>query len=984
MQRRNAISRATVIGISVLLSIGISGCPQTPGSSGTITFNLPPTPVITSNVDRGVAPLTVSFTSDRSTDDGLIVARSWDFGDDGTSEEISPSHTFDSTGEFTVRLTLTDDDGAEATRTVVISVTEGPVAVIAAEPAIAESAPAVVEFDASASYDPDGDIVSYQWDFGDGSREFLQAVTHVYATSGTYRAKLTVTDDTGVTGTAEKLIKVGIRTPTIEMRVPPPTVSNIVVTQDSPLWVQAVYEVESGVARFTQAGIDRDRDQCEAQSVMYDISTGAEIVTLIGHEDRVTGVAYSPDGVRMASSSDDGTVRVYNAATGALLSEFTGAGQITSLAFSPGGTKLVWGQSDGDVVLVNAETGDVVRTFTGHTAMVNDVAYSPEGTQILSGSNDRRALLWNTADGTVLRDFGHDLGVNAVAFSPTDPTMVATGGEEGVIKIWNTTSGTQLLGLAGHTGPVNDLVFGADGLSLLSASDDNTARAWSPFDGSLVITYAGHSSDVLAIAISADDTMVVTGGYDGTARVWNSATAETLQTVQPCVSPITSVAISTDDTHVLAGVGARNSIQLDSDPANGNDLNITIPTALTLSNVEALDRQNVDPGRYYLWAEIMTDQSDEPVRTYAEATINVVDDFTSTIDGDTPAIPLMTSPDDDDISEASVVVPWDSTRQIFDLGALNQGDRLFISLMSAPGFGDFYTPQSEFSLMIVDANQRILTWYEALYTTELEQFVLFTPETKLIVGHNSLHYYVIADGGVNVHVRVQADSGLFEPLPQRVFVDFDGAADVAAGNQPIRTIPALRASDFNQFFAVSPDWDDDETTILKTVVMAKLRDIYSAFDVEFVSSDDGVLPDLPFQTIHIGGSTPDELLGISDYVDPRNDTTTGTAIVYATEIAEQGITGSGGWTNPMVNVNDLGVAVGTVAAHQVGQLLGLRNTDDPTDIMEGSSIRQVADPTIPRILKSATVTATEQVGSLGAIGIQNAPLLLQETIGLDP
>lgn len=1065
MHRPAATRRATIVAIVLSVSVAVPSCGPTLGG-GAVPFNLPPIPVITSDVDRGVAPLTVRFNSDRSTDEGLIVSRRWDFGDGATSEEISPRHTFTTTGDFTVTLTLTDDVGSEASRAAVISVTEAPVAIISVDPTTAEAAPAMINFDGSASFDPDGEIVEFRWDFGDGSREFMQVVSHVYASPGTFRAKLTVTDDKGITASSERLIEIGIPTPAIEIRVPPPhgplkvrrahvtatpvsgaehtlevvrdddasgwadtaigdylvydpgslnvafrvirlaadgdrdkisAVSlsgrsvnevalpvsvfwplNVVLSVDSPLWIQAVYDVEPGTPHFVRAGIDRDTDECDAQTVMYGLASGEPNAVLTGHEDRVTDVAFAPDGTVVATASDDGTVRTYQRADGAFIRAFTGQGRANAVAFSPDSRRLVWGQSNGDVVLANVDSGIVVRTFVGHGAAVNDLAFSPDGSRILSGSNDRRALLWSVSDGTVLRDLQHTLGINAVAFSPADPTMVATGSEDGTIKLWNATSGAELLTLTGHAAAVNDLAFSADGLALISASDDNTARAWSPFLGVAVTTYSGHTDAVLAVDISPDATRILTGGADGTARVWEAGSAELLRTVQPCVSPIAAVAVSPDGLQFLAGVAARNDIQLDTDPPNGNDLNITYPQGLSLKNVAELELEAVPAGRYYLWAELDSDRT-EPVRDYAEAGINVVDPFTSTITTDTPIIPLVND-------QASVVVPFTDTpeRHIFDLGPLDRDDRLFLAQLSTPGFGDFFIPDRQFSVMVLDGEERILAWYEALpvdpndvvATTalELEEFVLFTPDTKLIVGHNSLHYYVVVDGGFGVSVRIQRETGLFDPQPQRVYVRFDGTAvneAVAAGNQPPRTIPSLGEIQF------TGNWDLDT---LKTVIMTTTRNVYTAFDVQIVSSDTGP-PVPPFHTVWIGSSSPDNLLGISDYVDPRNETGTGTAIVYSLEIEGLGFGSE----------NDFGAAIGRVAAHEIGHLLGLRNTDDATDIMQGSDIRQVGDPTMPRTLKAAIVTATEQLITrpsplerLPAIGIQDAPLLLQETVGLAP
>ena len=990
MHRPTAFSYAALVVAAAVLTAGMLGCPTTPGGGGGMTFNLPPTPVITSDVIRGVAPLTVQFGSERSTDDGVIVSRQWDFGDGGTSEEISPKHTFESTGDFTVTLTLTDDAGLQASRSVIISVTDAPVAVIAADPPVAESAPAVISFDGSGSFDPDGEIVQYEWEFGDGSREFLQTVTHVFATSGTYRVRLTVTDDKGVTGYAERLIPVGISTPAIEIRVPDDDVQNMVVSTDAPVWVQGIYSVEPGVSHFIRAGLDRDQDQCNAQSVLYTLGDGDTVNTLAGQDDRIMSVAFAPDGTEIATASEDGTVRIYATADGRVLASFSGSGAIRAVAFSPDGGQIVWGERGGDVVLVNADTGDVVRTFSGHSAAVNSVAFAPDGTEILSASNDRHALLWNVADGTVLRDFTHDLGVNAAVFSPAEPAMVATAGEDNVIKIWNTTSGALLRTLTGHTEPVNALAFSPDGMALVSGSDDNNAIAWDPFTGVAGVVYIGHRSDVLAVAFAPDGATLVTGSADWTVRTWNSASGAELLKLQPCRSPIRSVATSPDGTMLLAGVGARNDIPLDTVSVNGNDLNFSVPRGLSLRNVKALGNRDVPEGRYYLWADVSTDRTEGAVRDYANCQVNVIEEFATTVDTDTPVIPLVND-------RASVVIPFSRSRQIFDLGPLDAGTKLSVAMMHTPGFDEFYTPEDQFSIMVLDANRNVLAWYEAMLRSvtddlldpelglgqgfrlvpPLYEFVLYTRDTELTIGHTSQHYYVVVDGGQSVKIRIDRGSETVPRRPQRVLLRFDGGVAAAAG-QPVRQIPALDAADFN------PAWGADETTTIKQVIVQRLRNIYSAYDIEFFTSDDDQMPAPPYLSVYVGGLTPEGYLGIADYVDPRNATATGTGIVYATEIATRGLAGE--FTNPVTTDGDVGGAIGNIAAHVVGQLIGLRHTDDPTDVMQvglgDPPIFSAPDPTVPRILKAALVTQREQLGGLEPIGIQNAPELLEETIGL--
>ena len=144
MQRRTLFVIAAVLAAAGTLPLMISGCPTGTGTaigSGTSVFNRPPSPIITSDLVSGVAPLTVQFNSDRSTDDGLIVTRAWDFGDGGTSQQIAPKHTFQTNGDFTVKLTLTDDGGLSESTTLEISVTDAPTAAIAYSPTTGASRP---------------------------------------------------------------------------------------------------------------------------------------------------------------------------------------------------------------------------------------------------------------------------------------------------------------------------------------------------------------------------------------------------------------------------------------------------------------------------------------------------------------------------------------------------------------------------------------------------------------------------------------------------------------------------------------------------------------------------------------------------------------------------------------------------------------------------------------------------------------------------
>ncbi|MEP0814773.1 MAG: PKD domain-containing protein [bacterium] len=166
--------------------------------------NKPPVAEANANPTSGTKPLLVGFNATGSGDpDGTIVKWEWDWTSDGTYDWESNSgggtnYTYTNHGDFTAKLRVTDDNGATGTDTVAIHVNAPPVAVLTADPTEGDP-PLTVNFDASGSYDPDGTIVKYEWDWeGDGTYDFdsgTQATAqHTYDTGGSFTATLRVTD----------------------------------------------------------------------------------------------------------------------------------------------------------------------------------------------------------------------------------------------------------------------------------------------------------------------------------------------------------------------------------------------------------------------------------------------------------------------------------------------------------------------------------------------------------------------------------------------------------------------------------------------------------------------------------------------------------------------------------------------------------------------------------------------------------------------
>lgn len=158
---------------------------------------------------EGKAPLTVQFDATRSLDPaGLITDYLWDFGDGSpVASGAVVSHTYQRAGEYLVTLVVVGPSGtgrATALIRVLNNPPEARFTVWPKDPWAKEP----VSFDASLSTDPDGDPLTYRWDFGDGGSAEGKVVQHTYAKAGEYVVILTVTDPSGAQARATKVLKV--------------------------------------------------------------------------------------------------------------------------------------------------------------------------------------------------------------------------------------------------------------------------------------------------------------------------------------------------------------------------------------------------------------------------------------------------------------------------------------------------------------------------------------------------------------------------------------------------------------------------------------------------------------------------------------------------------------------------------------------------------------------------------------------------------
>jgi WD40 repeat protein/predicted Ser/Thr protein kinase len=323
---------------------------------------------------------------------------------------------------------------------------------------------------------------------------------------------------------------------------------------------------------------------------LWDVATGREICSFQRHTDRVSGVSYSPDGNRIASGSYDGTIRIWDSMTGLQSLEIRGdAGPVLSVAFSPDGRRLAAADSFKGIRVRDAISGEVRSilgqardsSLRGYTC----AAYSTDGRRLAAARSDSTLTIWDTSNGQELVALkGHSSPVVSLAFSP-DGTKLASASDIREVKVWDVINGQRPPTISAHTGPVFDVLFSPDGRRLATTGRDSTVRLWDLENCREIMSLEGpagkprrhirpmydaaHTQQpITAIAFRPDGERLAAAGAKG-VMVWEAATGRLILAYKGHTDLVTAIAFSPDGKH-LATSGCEGVVKV-WDGDNGNE-----------------------------------------------------------------------------------------------------------------------------------------------------------------------------------------------------------------------------------------------------------------------------------------------------------------------------------------------------------------------------------------------------------------------------
>ncbi|GIY64195.1 notchless protein homolog 1, partial [Caerostris extrusa] len=341
--------------------------------------------------------------------------------------------------------------------------------------------------------------------------------------------------------------------------------------------ISAIQYSKSGWQTQWEKEIDLISASFDTTVRLWDVDTETPQFTCKGHKHWVLCIAWSPNGLKLASGCKNGLICIWDPRTGKQIGKALSGhrGWINAISWEPctemelvvtlpvlprtalwGGNGLIYsGSQDRNIKVFRGSDGVLCRTLKGHAHWVNSIALNTDYV-IRTGSFDPRTASFSRPE--ITDDMGQELAVVALkryeSATSGRPEIMVSGSDDFSMMLWSPEKDSKCIArMTGHHNLINDVKFSPDMRFIATASFDKSIKLWNGKTGKYISSLYGHVQQVYQIAWSSDSRLLVSGSADSTLKVWDMKTYKIMIDLPGHADEIYAVDWSPDGQRVASG-----------------------------------------------------------------------------------------------------------------------------------------------------------------------------------------------------------------------------------------------------------------------------------------------------------------------------------------------------------------------------------------------------------------------------------------------
>lgn len=303
----------------------------------------------------------------------------------------------------------------------------------------------------------------------------------------------------------------------------------------------------------------------DGTSILVDATTGEQLRRLYPHNGMVRTVHFMDDGRRLVTGGNDGLIKTWDVVASTKkdtvdLVDKAGHGRIARARFNNKGDRLLlpiganpaWnGSGFKNLMVYDLEKRQLVHILTGHAAFLTDATEHPNGKFYATSGRDQTVRIWDAQTGKELNRIVHPEGVTSVRSDPTGQFLISAC-LDGSIHIIDWETRSILRSWAAHSGAINEIEITADGRFVGSVGNDQAVRVWSIESQSLVYEMLDHEDAVITLAFSHSGDILATAGDDRTVNLWSMADGKLVRSLRGHLRHVADLDFSPDDKRIAS------------------------------------------------------------------------------------------------------------------------------------------------------------------------------------------------------------------------------------------------------------------------------------------------------------------------------------------------------------------------------------------------------------------------------------------------